>query len=74
MHNNFIAHAANNLVFGEWVISQRLQPACPPNVNFYLWDTLKGKMYVNNPHSLQELTENTEQKVSTIQRQKPYCV
>ena len=31
-------------------------------------------MYVNNLHSLQELKENTEQKVSTIQRQKPYCV
>ena len=31
-------------------------------------------MYVNNLHSLQELKENTEQKVSTIQRQKRYCV
>ena len=55
MHNDAIADTANNLVNGEWVISQGLWPACPPNINFYLWDTLKGKMYVNNPHSLQEL-------------------
>jgi hypothetical protein len=62
----------NAQVFGERVMSQVLWPGHPPDFNpvgFYLWCTLKDKMYVNNPHSLRELKEIIRQEISAIPRQ-----
>jgi hypothetical protein len=43
-------------VFGEQVINRGLQPAHLPSLNLYhLRGTLKHNVYMNNPHSLQEL-------------------
>jgi hypothetical protein len=42
-------------VFEERVISQGLWPLLLPGLiprAFYLWSTLKEKLYMNNPHSL----------------------
>jgi hypothetical protein len=53
------------------VISQGLQPACSPDLNycgFYLWGTLKLNVYVNNPHSLQLLKDNILQEMFPIPR------
>lgn len=36
--------------------------------NYCLWGTLKDKVYVNNPHSLQELKDNIQQHTANIQR------
>ncbi|PSN47189.1 hypothetical protein C0J52_07875, partial [Blattella germanica] len=40
-----------------------------PDLNpcdFYLWGNLKGKVYANNPHTLDELKENIRQKIALI--------
>jgi hypothetical protein len=75
MQDNATAHTANNSmvaldeVFGERVISRGLWPPRSPDLNpcdFYLWGTLKEKVYVNNPHSLEELQENIRHEISTI--------
>jgi hypothetical protein len=50
----------------------RIVACCSPNLNpcdFYVWGTLKDKVYVNKPHSLQELKENIHQEIFVIQRQ-----
>jgi hypothetical protein len=71
------AHTANNStnalaqVFGERVKSQGLWPARSPDLNpcnFYQEDKLK-EVYVNDPHSPQELKENIWQEISVIPRQ-----
>jgi hypothetical protein len=44
-------------VFGEQVIDEGLWPPLSPDINqcdFYLWGAFKDKIYVYNPHSLQE--------------------
>jgi hypothetical protein len=67
MQGNATAHTANNSMnalakfFDEWLLSQGLWPAHSPNLNpcnFYLWSTLKDRVYENNSHSLQEMKEN----------------
>ena len=48
--NTFISEGA--------AVNRRLWPARSPDLNpcdFYLCDTLKSKVYANNPHSLEEL-------------------
>jgi hypothetical protein len=61
------AHKTNNSMtvlaelLCECMISQGLQCVCSPDLypcGLYLWGTLKNKVYVNNPHLLQELKEN----------------
>jgi hypothetical protein len=61
VQDNATAHIANNSmvaldnVFGERIISPGLWPPQSPDLNscdFYLWGTLKEKVYVNNPHIL----------------------
>jgi hypothetical protein len=45
-------------VFEERIISRRLWPPRSPDLsisNFYLWGNLKGKVYKNNPHSIEAL-------------------
>jgi hypothetical protein len=53
------------------MISKGLWPACLPSLNpcdFYLWCTLKDKVYMNNPWSLQKPKENIGQKIFIIPR------
>jgi hypothetical protein len=56
-------------VFGERVISRGLWPPRSPDLNscdFYLWGTLKENVYVNNPHSSEELQVNIRHEISAI--------
>jgi hypothetical protein len=75
MQDNATVHTANNSmvaldeVFGERVISRGLWPPRSHDLNpcdFYLWGTLKEKVYVKNPHSLEELQENIKHEISAI--------
>ena len=43
---------------GERIISKNLWPPQSPDLtacDFYLWGTLKGKVYRKNPHSIEDL-------------------
>jgi hypothetical protein len=65
MQDNAAAHTAE--VFGDQVIDQ--WPPRSPDLNpcdFYLWGMLKGKVYVNNPHTAEELKENIRRVISII--------
>lgn len=69
MQHSATAYTANNSMNAS---AKWLWPAPSPNLNswvFYFWGTVKGKVYVNNPHSLQEMKENIQQEISTIARQ-----
>jgi hypothetical protein len=64
MQDNATAHTgklslnALNVVFGERVISRGLWPPRSSDLNpcdLHLWGTLKEKVHVNNPLSLEEL-------------------
>jgi hypothetical protein len=48
-------------VFGKHLITCGLWRHKSPDLNlcdFYMWATLKDRIYVKNPHSLQELKDN----------------
>jgi hypothetical protein len=75
MQDNATAHTTNhsvneiNQVFGvsDCVVSRGLWPPQSPDLNpcdFYLWGKLKDKVYVNNPHTLDELKDNIRVKIS----------
>jgi hypothetical protein len=73
MQYNARAYTANNStdaldeVFTETVVGWGVWPPWSPNLNpcnFYLWDMLKNKVYVNNPHSLEDLQENIKHEIS----------
>jgi hypothetical protein len=75
MQDNAKTHVANSYinalheVFGEQVISWGLWPPQSPDLNpcdFYLWSTLKEKVYVNNTHPLEELQEKFRHEISAI--------
>lgn len=75
MQESAKAHTANNSlvaldqIFSERIISRRIWPPRSPDLNpcdFCLWDTVKEKMYMNNPHSLEKLQENIRHEISTI--------
>jgi hypothetical protein len=62
--DNTTAHTANATVVTTWVvfedriISRGPWPPRSPDIsfcNFYLWGKLKGKVYKNNPHSIEAL-------------------
>jgi hypothetical protein len=36
------------------------------SLDFYLWDYLKGAVYSNSPHTLEELQDNMESKISNV--------
>ncbi|KAG8174791.1 hypothetical protein JTE90_013053 [Oedothorax gibbosus] len=56
-----------------------LGPFWPPRspdlsvCDFFLWGTLKSKVYNNNPHNLQELQQNISDKISAIPKVQLYC-
>jgi hypothetical protein len=73
MQDNAIAHTANNSMvavqkaFDERIKSQGFWPPLSPDLNpcdFYLWSTLKEKVYVNNLQSLKQLQENIRHEIS----------
>jgi hypothetical protein len=75
MQYNAIAHTANNSMvavheaFGERIKSQGFWPPLSPDLNpcdFYLWSTLKEKVYVNNLQSLKQIQENITHEISPI--------
>jgi hypothetical protein len=75
MQDNATAHTANNSVvaldevFGEQIIGCGLWPPRLPDLNtcnFYLWGSLKGKVYVNNPHFLEKLQSNIRNEIFYI--------
>ncbi|KAJ4437989.1 hypothetical protein ANN_13928 [Periplaneta americana] len=52
------------IVFGDRIISRELWPPRSPDLSpsdFYLWGTLKNKVYASNPHTLQELKDITRE-------------
>jgi hypothetical protein len=45
-------------IFGNRIISRGIWPAPSPELtpkDYYLWGALKGKVYENNPHTVDEL-------------------
>jgi hypothetical protein len=67
-----MAHASLEALceaFGDHVISDGLWSTCSPNLTscgFYLWLSLKYKVYKRNPHTLEEQRNNIHHKISTI--------
>jgi hypothetical protein len=70
-----MAHTANLTVqmlsefFGGHIISQKLWLPQSPDLlppDFCLWGFLKENMYRNNPHTLEELKQNTELCISSV--------
>jgi hypothetical protein len=56
-------------LFGERLISKGLQPPHSPNLlppDFFLWGYLKGNVYKNNPHTLEELKNNITMAITSI--------
>ena len=54
-------------VFGERVISRDLSPPRSPDLtppDFYLWRKLKGLVYADNPHSINDLKHNIRQVIA----------
>jgi hypothetical protein len=75
MHQHIVNNSmvALHEVFSQGIISWELWPLQLPNLNpcdFYLWAILKGKVYVNNPHSLEQLQENIWREIFYINVQK----
>jgi hypothetical protein len=77
MQDGTMAHTADfsvavlEEVFGERLITCGLWPPRSPDLNpcdYYLWGTLKDRVYVNNPHSLQELKENIQREIADVSR------
>ena len=61
----------------EKTISKELWP--PPSLDlslcyFYLWGTLKQKVYANNPHNLDQLKENIMNAIRRITREELQAV
>jgi hypothetical protein len=68
-HDGGIAHTANSTMqmlsefFSGCIISQNFWPPSFPDLSpqdFYIWGFLKENMYKNNPHTFEELKQNTE--------------
>jgi hypothetical protein len=56
-------------LFGDTVICEGLWPAYLPDLklcDFYLWGSLKDKVYKRNPHTLHELEEYIREEISRI--------
>lgn len=69
------AHTAENSmhelrsVYGDRIISRGLWPPRSPDLSpcdFYLWGTLKNKVYASNPHTLQELKDSITREIQAI--------
>jgi hypothetical protein len=78
MQDNATAHTAShsmngiNQVFDDRVVSRGLWPPRSPDLNscyFFLWGRLKDKVYVKNPHTLDELKSSIRVEISHITRE-----
>ena len=61
----------------ERTISKGLWPPRSPDLSscdFYLWGTLKQKIYANNPHNLDQLKENITNAIWRITREELQAV
>ena len=61
----------------ERTISKGLWPSYSPDLSscdFYLWKTLKQKVYANNPHNLYQLKENITNAIRRITREELQAV
>ena len=61
----------------ERTISKGLWPPRSPDLplcDFYLWGTLKQKVYANNPHNLDQLKENITNAIRRITREELQAV
>jgi hypothetical protein len=73
MQDNATANTADRSrreVFGDQVIDQ--WPPRSPDLkpcDFNLWGMLKDKVYVNNPHTAEELQENFRRVISNISQE-----
>jgi hypothetical protein len=73
--DGIMAHTANSTMqilsefFCGRIISRNLLPPRSPDLSpldFYLWGVLKENVYKNNPHTLEELKQNTELCISNV--------
>lgn len=56
-------------IFGTRLISNNLWPPRSPDLtpcDFYLWGTLKSRVYRKNPHSINELKDYIRQEIEAI--------
>ena len=56
-------------VFDDRIISRGLWPSRSPDLtvcDYYLWGTLKNRVYRNNPHSIDELKDNIRAELGRI--------
>ena len=54
---------------GERIISKNLWPPRSPYLtacDFYLWGTLKGRVYRKNPHSIDDLKRCIREEIAAI--------
>jgi inhibitor of nuclear factor kappa-B kinase subunit alpha len=75
MQDGATAHIATysihvlNKVFEDRLISRGLWPARSPDLNpcdFYLWESLKDKVYSSNPHTLDELKQSIHETITSV--------
>lgn len=69
------AHTSNKSLrvlrqhFGERIISKGIWPSRSPDLtppDYYLWGKLKDSVYMNNPHTIQELQVNITENIANI--------
>ena len=68
---------AHDMFTEERTISKELWLPRSPDLsvcNFYLWGTLKQKVYANNPHNLDQLKENITNAIRRITREELQAV
>ena len=67
----------HDMFMEERTISKGLWPPCSLDLSscdFYLWGTLKQKVYANNPHNLDQLKENITNAIRRITREELQAV
>jgi hypothetical protein len=68
-HMAYVSLEALREVFDDHVISRGLWPPCSLDLtpcDFYLWGSLRVKVYKTNPHTVEELRHNIRPQDSTI--------
>lgn len=64
-------------ILGKCLITHTLWPPRSPDLNtcnYYLWGTLKDRVYMNNTHQLQEVKDNIHGKIQSILKQEIHHV
>ena len=74
---NFTSNRVHNMFAKERAITKELWLPSSPDLsscNFYLWGTLKQKVYANNPYNLYQLKENITNAIRRITREELQAV